>query len=254
MLCAAARPGVAQFGPGRGFAPPPTGRAGAPVDLTGVWVSVITEDWQWRMRTPAKGDFASVPLNQAGVAAGNTWDPSKDGQCEAYGAAAIMRMPTRLKISWQDDATLKIETDAGQQTRLFHFPAPAGRGAVASPTNPGPRTLQGYSVAEWERTGGGGGFGFGGPGRGAPPAPRWGSMKVVTTNLLPAWLRRNGAPYSERTTVTEHFARISHPEAGEWFTVTTIVEDPTYLQGNFITSSSFKREPNESKWDPKPCR
>ena len=89
---------------------------------------------------------------------------------------------------------------------------------------------------------------------GAAAPRRWGSLKVVTTNVLPGWLRRNGVPYSDRATITEHIARFSHAEAGDWFVVTTIVEDPLYLQGSFITSSNFKKEPNDSKWDPKPCR
>ncbi len=245
---------------------PPTGRIGAPVDLTGVWVSVVTEDWESRMRTPPKGDvgtgvglppgFGPIPLNPAGVAATNAWDPSKDGRCEAYGVGGIMRMPGRLKISWPDDLTVKIETDAGLQTRLLHFLPPAG------PTGPGPAaapdkgsaTLQGYSVAEWQRGVGFDAFGLGlSPERGAGP-PRWGSLKVVTTNMLPGWLRRNGVPYSDKSTITEYFARFTHPEAGDWFVVTTVVEDPTYLTGTFITSSNFKKEANDSKWDPKPCR
>jgi hypothetical protein len=205
------------------------------------------------MRTPAKGDTTSIPLNPAGVAAANTWDPSKDGQCEAYGVGGIMRMPTRLRISWQDDTTLKIETDAGQQTRLLNFPTPPAPG-VTTATNAGPRTLQGQSVAEWQRSVGFDAFGVGlSPERGSAPQ-RWGSLKVVTTNMLPGWLRRNGVPYSDKATVTEYFSRFSHKEAGDWFVVTTVVEDPTYLAASFITSSNFKKEPNDSKWDPKPCR
>ena len=72
-------PGLAaQRGGGRG-GPPPTGRAAAPVDLTGYWVSVVTEDWRFRMVTPPKGDYASVPLNAEGRRVADTWDPSKDG-------------------------------------------------------------------------------------------------------------------------------------------------------------------------------
>ena len=255
VLGAAAHPRAAQpptpGGRGRGgFGPPPTGRQGAPVDLTGVWVSIVTEDWQWRMRTPPKGDFTAVPLNGAGMAAANAWDLSQDGRCEAYGVGGIMRMPGRVRIGWQDDSTLKIETDAGQQTRLLHFP---GAGPAAA-VNVGSRTLQGYSVAEWQRSLGFDAFGFGlTPERGSAPQ-RWGSLKVVTTNMLPGWLRRNGVPYSDKATITEYYARFTHPEAGDWFIVTTIVDDPTYLQGNFITSSNFKKESNDSKWDPKPCR
>ena len=241
-----------------------TGRIGAPVDLTGVWVSVVTEDWEYRMRTPPKGDigtgvgmppgFGAIPLNPAGMAAANAWDPSTDGQCEAYGVGGIMRMPGRLKISWQDDLTLKIETDAGVQTRLLHFLPPAGGPGPAVAVDKGSRTLQGYSVAEWQRGVGFDAFGLGlTPERGAGP-PRWGSLKVETTNMQPAWLRRNGVPYSDKATITEHFARFAHPEAGDWFVVTTVVEDPTYLTQTFITSSNFRKEANDSKWDPKPCR
>jgi hypothetical protein len=237
---------------GRGGAPIPTGRLGAPVDLVGTWVAVVTEDWQWRMRTPPKGDTTSVPLNQEGLRIANSWEPSMDGRCEAFGVGGVMRLPLRLKISWQDDMTLKIETDAGQQTRLLRFAAP-GAPASASPVSAqGPRTLQGTSTAEWLRAGGAFDAFLERP-AGAPP-PRWGALKVTTTNVLPGWLRRNGAPYSQNTTVTEHFTRVAHPEAGDWFVVTTTVDDPTYLAQSFTTSSNFKKEANDSKWSPAPCK
>ncbi len=100
-------------------------RAAAPVDLTGQWVSVVTEDWRWRMVTPLKGDFANIPVNAAAKAVGEQWDPVRDEaqgeQCKGYGATAIMREPGRFRISWQDDTTLRIEADTGTQTRLLHF-------------------------------------------------------------------------------------------------------------------------------------
>src|SRR3989442_6171902 len=116
--------GGAQGG-GRGQAPPQTPKAAAPIDFTGYWVSIVTEDWRWRMVTPPKGDFASIPTNPAGGQVGQQWDPAKDEaageQCKSYGAPAIMRVPGRIHITWDNDTTLKIETDAGEQTRLFHF-------------------------------------------------------------------------------------------------------------------------------------
>src|SRR5580765_674399 len=135
--------------PGRGGppAPPKSPREASPVDLTGYWVSVVSEDWRWRMVTPIKGDFASIPLNAEGRRVGLTWDPAKDEAaveaCRAYGAADIMRVPGRLHITWQDDRTLKIETDAGTQTRLLRF-------GSTPPANAKP-TWQGYSVAQWEQ-------------------------------------------------------------------------------------------------------
>jgi hypothetical protein len=221
-------------GAGQTQAPPPSPRAGAPVDLTGTWVAIVTEDWRWRMVTPPKGDVSSVPLNAEGRKIAESWDPATDGSCKAYGAGAIMRMPGRIRISWQDDNTLKIETDAGQQTRLFSFDAPR----AAAPS------LQGTSVANWERP----------VGRGGPVPVAWAPLKVVTRNLTAGWLRKNGVPYSANATVTEYFYRHSEGESGEWLTVSTMVEDPAYLAQPFLTSSSFRKEANDAKWKPVACR
>ena len=218
--------------------PPATPRARAPIDLTGYWVSIVNEDWRWRMVTPPKGDVASVPLNPEGIKVANAWDPATDGSCLAYGAAAVMRMPTRLNITWQDDRTIKIETDAGQQTRLLRFDGG---------TPPAQRSLQGHSVAQWETPP---------PGRGggAPQVPRFGNLRVNTTNLTAGWLRRNGVPYSENATVTEYFDRFAAPNKDEWLVVTTIVSDPRYLQQDFVTSTHFKKEANGAKFSPASCR
>ena len=235
--------------------PPASPQAAAPLDLTGYWVSVVTEDWRWRMVTPPKGDFASVPLNAEGTKVGNSWDPATDGSCLAYGAAGLMREPTRVHITWENESTLKVETDSGVQTRRFVF---------GSSQPPAPRSLQGYSEAEWEmagggpRGGGGGGGGGGGAargGQGAPPAaPRRGNLKVTTTMMTAAWLRKNGVPYSENATLTEYYDRVAAPNGDEWFAVTTIVADPKYLTQDFVTSTHFKKEPDGSKWAPKPCK
>jgi hypothetical protein len=229
---------------GRGGGPPPTGQAGARVDLTGYWVSIVTEDWLWRMITPPKGDVASIPLNAAGTKAAGAWDLAKDNasgdQCKAYGAGGVMRIPGRLHLTWQDANTLKIETDAGTQTRLFYF---NGTG-----TQPTARSLQGFSVAAWESPNvGGGGGGFGSFAAGAA-----GGLKVVTTQLSPGYLRKNGVPYSQNAVVTEYFDR--HSDFGnEWFTVTTIVEDSQYLTQPFITSTHFKKESDGAKFTPMAC-
>jgi hypothetical protein len=72
--------------------------------------------------------------------------------------------------------------------------------------------------------------------------------------LLPGWLRRNGVPYSERTALTEYFDQFAAPNGVQWLVVTTVVEDPTYLTGRFVTSTHFRREQDASKWSPKSCR
>jgi len=214
-------------------------------------VAVVTEDWRWRMTTPAKGDYASVPLNAAGRQAADGWDLARDvaagEQCKAFGAAALLRQPTRVRISWEDDFTLKLESDAGTQTRLLRFAAPAG--PAPSTAVAAERSYQGISLAEWNKTPVSRGLGFGGA-RGVAG----GNLKVTTTNMRAGYLRKNGVPYSEAATLTEYFNRHDEPNGDVWFTVTTIVDDPRYLAQPFITSSSFKKEADTSKWSPTPCQ
>lgn len=228
---------------------PRSAKAAAPVDLTGYWVSVVTEDWRWRMVTPIKGDFASIPVNVEAQRVGNQWDPAKDQAaglaCKAYGAPALMRIPGRVHITWQDEDTLKIEADSGTQTRLFHFTGKPAEGLAP--------TWQGYSAANWER-----------PPRGVElpdvfpifatrTGTRGRSLEVVTTNLLPGYLRKNGVPYSATTRLEEYYDYYKQPNGEEWFTVTTIVNDPVYLTGPFITSTDFKKQRDAAGWDPSPC-
>jgi hypothetical protein len=270
LTVALAAPAIAGQGPpaaapqgGRGVAapqgraggpqPPATARAAAPVDLAGTWVSVVSEDWRWRMITPPKGDFANIPLNAEGVKIGEAWDPERDEKageaCRGYAAPAIMREPGRLRISWQDDSTLKVEADAGTQTRLFHF---AGTPPVAGTA----RTWQGYSAAKWEQppVGGFGRGGLFGLGTGPRAGLQGRSLEVVTTEVRPGYLRKNGVPFGPNLSMTEYFDVFREPNEGpRWFVVTTVVRDPQYLNRVWVTSSNFKQEPNDSKWNPTPC-
>jgi len=239
--------------------PPPTPQEAAPIDLTGYWVSIITEDWRWRMVTPAKGDYASVPISLDAKKVADMWDPAKDEaageQCKSYGAPAIMRVPGRLHITWQDPNTLQVETDAGRQIRLFHF------GAWTPPSD-APATWQGDSVATWETprpVGGGGGVGpsQAEQGRGAAPndkdVAKHGDLKVVTTHIRPGYLRKNGIPYGASAAMTEYWDLNKETNGQQWIVITALVNDPVYLQTEWVTALHFKKEPDGSKWDPSPC-
>jgi len=231
---------------GRFGAPPPTGQAGALIDLTGYWVSIVDEDWRWRMVTPPKGDYASVPLNPEGRRVADTWDAAKDeaegNACKAYGAAGLMRLPTRLHITWADDKTLQVETDAGQQKRLFHFDVSRSPG--------GEPQWQGDSAASWVKQYQSRGFAppFGGPSPG-----KGGALKVVTTHMRAGYLRKNGVPYSGNAILTEYLDRVEF-DGVPYLILTTAVDDPQYLNDTFITSEQFKFEPDSSKWKPSPCK
>ena len=212
---------------GRAGGPPPTAKATAPFDPTGYWVPVVNEDWRYRMVTPPKGDYRGVPITNEALKIVNAWDPAADeaagNQCKSYGAAVIMRVPGRIHITWQDEATLRLDTDAGIQTRLFRF--------AAAPSDAGARTWQGNSAARWDRR----------------------SLTVVTTNMRAGYLRKNGVPYGENAKVTEYIDVSPYPNDGQLLVVTTLVDDPQYLTQPFIVSSHFKKEADGSKWDPKPC-
>ena len=260
--------GLARLDAQRGNPQPPRApKAAAPVELTGYWVSIVTQDWRWRMVTPRKGDYQGVPLTPEAAKVADTWDPAKDEaaglQCKSYGAPAIMSVPGRVHITWQDDTTLKVETDAGMQTRLLRFAPPQGqggpslpRGGDSQPPATGPRTWQGVSQAQWlmtrpnvplqlrpaERT------------ADTPPIrPIGGSLQVVTRNLRAGYLRKNGVPYSENAVMTEFWDVYKRPNGEEWLTITTQVEDPQYLRTARLVAPVFKKEPDGSKWDPTPC-
>lgn len=235
--------------------PPPSGRSGAPVDLTGYWVSLVTSDWQYRMVPPVKiaagprapesiVGFSGIPMNPAGEKVAEAWDPAKDQaageQCKAYGAGNIMRIPERIHITWEDDETMKLETDAGMQIRYFEFKKPMRTGG----------DWQGVSRASWEAVPAA--FGF---------LPT-GSLKVVTTNFKAGYLNKNGVPYSANALVTELFDRADQPAievdhqefpGAAYLVVTRTVVDPAYLLGPYLTAVQFQKEPDGSKWNPTPC-
>jgi hypothetical protein len=233
----------------------------APIDLTGTWVSVVTEDWAQRMIMPPKGDYSSIPLNAAGQKIANNWDPSRDTaageECKPYAAPSLLRIPGRIKINWQDGGnTLRIDTDAGQQTRLLQFAGKEPQGEVG---------WQGFSAAAWEYANGfdparvpAAGADIADiaarRGRGGPVlTPQGGALKVVTTHLKPGYLRKNGVPYSKDAVLTEYFNVHRDPYGTDWLVVTATVHDPAFLVVDYITSTNFKREPDDSKWRPRPC-
>jgi hypothetical protein len=246
---------VAGQGPGAPTTAPAASVA-APIDVTGYWVAVVNKEWRFRMVIPAKGDFfgpiGGIPINAEARRLAEAWDPAKDEKsgdaCKGFGAAGLMRVPGRLRIGWQDDNTLRVDTDAGMQTRVLHFGATPPRGRAS---------WQGDSVARWlglppEGTGGGTGGRLTGPSEGTR-SPVYASFEVVTTNMRPGYLRRNGVPYSAGASMTEYWNVFREPDGTDWLVIAATVVDPTYLQMPYETSPAFKREKDGSKWDPSPC-
>jgi hypothetical protein len=220
----------------------PTGRTGAPYDITGYWVSLVTDDWRYRMLTPPKGNVDYLPVNAEARRVANDWDPAKDEangeQCKAYGAGGVMRLPGRLHITWEGDNALRLETDAGTQIRQFLFDE--------SQPPPSAPSWQGYSVARWERP-------VMGRGRAAVNTAQLGQLKVTTTRLRAGYLRKNGIPYGANAVLTEYFLRLVDRGGQEYLAVTTMLDDPQYLQQPYIKTYQFKKQRDSAGWRPTPC-
>jgi hypothetical protein len=261
-----------------------TAKALAPIDLTGYWTAVITEDWHMRMLTAPKGDFGvgapgavaipggrayglgpnpsdggNIPYKTAGGQAAMRWDPAKDqaegNSCKAFGAPGIMRQPAHLHITWQDDNTLKLEADFGTQTRLFHFvPPPQGgqinfqSGAYIPPEMPKMEPPAGVQPSLQGYS-----VAMWTVMGGVRNMEKGGNMKAVTTRLKPGYYFRNGLPYTANATLTEYFRTMNLPDGSEWIILVEIVEDPEYLTQPFIVNYHFKKLPDGSKWNPTPC-
>lgn len=231
---------------GRAGRPVPSARARAPFDPTGYWVSLVTENWRYRMVVPGHGDYAGIPISAKARQFADAWQPAADvsagKQCEAYGAPAVMQIPERLHITWQDDETLRVDTDEGMQTRLLHF-GPAASGDAISPS------LQGFSRARWAL------FTLANAVRaGAQPndSQRHGSLVVSTEQLLPGLLRKNGVPYGADTRLSE-FWKVNSLGSHQWLLISTKVTDPEYLTVPYVYDSIFQKEADGSKWDPSAC-
>lgn len=223
--------------------PPRSPRDSALIDITGQWVAVVNEDWRWRMITAPVGDTSSLPVNAEARRVAAAWDLEKDkaegNLCRAFGAIGIMRQPTRIRIDWQDDNTLRLAFDAGEQERLLHF------GAADTPDA---HSLQGFSTAAWYRQRTSRGV------LGANGGTPGGALHVATTQLAPGYLRPNGVPYSDQATMKEYIHTFTVPgNVGTWLIVTTVVEDPVYLTQPLITSTQFRKESDQSRWSPRDC-
>jgi hypothetical protein len=227
-------------------AAPANAKAAAPFDLAGQWVSLVTRDWQFRMVVPRRGEYQGIPLNLAGKQYADSWDPAADEragkQCGPYGAGVVMLVPERLRIQWQDDETLRVDTDAGMQVRLLRFKPDAN-------AKPVPPSWQGQSNAAWlMHEGSDPGFG--------PPADEgnFGALKIATSNMLAGLIRKNGIAYSEHSDLTEYWDVQQDPVTKkEYLIVTASLHDPDLLRANYNYVATFERESDRAKWDPTPC-
>ncbi len=191
--------------------------ASAQVILAGNWIPYRThEDEQDRGPGPDLGDYLGIPINNAGRLFAESWDASRltlrEHQCRVHVAPYIFRGPLNLRIWEEKDpetqqvVAIKNYISTYEQTRTIWMDGRPHPSAYA------PHTFMGFSTGRWEGN----------------------TLVVTTTHLKQGWLRRNGVPESDLTTMVEYFVR--HDKV---LTQLAIISDPVYLAEPMVRSTDF---------------
>ena len=192
--------------------------AAAQSTLAGTWNSLRTfEDEQDRGPGPDLGDYTGLPINDAARHFADSWDASRltlqEHQCRVHVAPYIYHGPLNLRIWEEKDpetqqlVAIKNYISTYEQTRTIWMD---GR---PHPSPFAPHTFMGFSTGRWDGQ----------------------VLTVVTTHLKQGWLRRNGVPESDQTTLFERFVR-----HGDLLSHTVIITDPVYLAEPMIRTSDFR--------------
>ena len=198
----------------------PAAPAAAQVNLSGVWnnLGILQEDWPDRLFGPELGDYAGLPVNDAGRLRADTWDASlitlPEYQCRVH--------PSDYVPSFAGMRIWEERDSASQQLiaiHTHHFAWGTER-TIWMDGRPHPpdyalHTAMGFSTGTWEKD----------------------ILTVSTTHLKEGWTRRNGLARSDRATVTEHFIRHA-----DHMTLVTIVTDPAYYTEPVIRSRDYEYE------------
>jgi hypothetical protein len=201
----------------------------AQTDPTGEWDNRFHEDEPERIPGPGIGDYLGIPINDAARLRADTWTATllelPENQCRPHPSDYSWRGPALLRI-WKDidPATqdviayhTHISWQAPEQTIWMD-----GR---PHPPDYAPHTWQGFSTGKWE-----------------------GDILAITTDhLKEGWMRRNGIPRSDRSTVSTHIMR-----HGNYLTVAVVIYDPAYLTEPFIRTTDFAYNPQQ-RMAPYPC-
>jgi hypothetical protein len=191
-------------------------RATAQIDLSGDWAPRMHEDQPDRGPGPELGDYTGLPLTEGARLAAESWDAARltlrEHQCKVHNGPYIFHGPLQVRI-WQEKnlrtqvvSAIKIYISTYEQERTIWMD---GR---PHPPEYAPHTWQGFSTGKWDGD----------------------ILTVYTTHIKQEWIRRNGVPNSEKSTMIEHFIRhgtiMTHLE--QW-------TDPVYLTEPLIRSEDF---------------
>ena len=194
--------------------------ARAQMDLAGMWAQRFHEELPERGAGPEIGDYAGLPVNDAARLRADSWDAAKwtvpERQCEPHPADYAPRGPASLRIGRTVDP-ISQDVISWDITVMWMLPQRTiymdGR---ARPSQYAQHSWQGFSTGEWDGD----------------------MLKVTTTHLKEAWLRRNGLPRSDRATIVEYWIRND-----DYLTLVTVVTDPVYLTEPLVRTSDWVLDP-----------
>jgi hypothetical protein len=196
--------------------------ASAQIDISGQWAARVHEDQPHRGPGAEPGDFTGLPINAAARQRANHWDASSlsipEEQSKPHAAQYFMRGPgpnLRIqKIADPESQLLLAYTLEGLYGRDDRVIWMDGR---PHPSPLAEHTWDGYSTGKIEGN----------------------RLTVTTTHMKYGVIQRNGVPASIDSVMTEHFLR-----HGNFLTVVTIIDDPTYLEEPFIRTSHWVSSAN----------
>ena len=192
----------------------------AQVDLAGVWADRITEDSYERSGGPPLGDYQGIPLNDAGRMKADSHDHSEwslpEFQCRPHPGPYQWRALGAVRIS-EDIDPVSRELRGFRLEYLRSMDRWIYMDGRPHPPAWAPHSWSGFSTGKWD-----------------------GNMLVVTTtHLKGAYLRRNGASFSDKATMMEYITR-----HGDYLLITMIVTDPVWLEEPFIQTTHYELDPH----------
>jgi glyoxylase-like metal-dependent hydrolase (beta-lactamase superfamily II) len=189
--------------------------ARAQVDLSGNWGHRFHEDADRIHGGPSLGDYTGLPINAAARLRAQTWDDAywsvPEHQCEAIPADYAPREHGMRVWSEVDPKTQELV--AWHVVYLWQTPHRViwmdGR---QRPPAGALHTWMGFSTGQWVGD----------------------TLVVTTTHMKAAWIRRNGVPKSDLSTLTEYWTR-----HGNYLSLVSVVEDPVYLTAPFVRTEAL---------------
>ena len=202
--------------------------AGNRTDMSGEWVPRFHEDADERGGGPELGDYTGLPINDAGRARADSWDPAwlsmPEWQCRPHPVDYIWRGPSQMRI-WKEIDPLTREMVAYHQYWLRSMDRPIYLDGRSRPPASAAFTWGGFSKGEWDGD----------------------NLRIVTTHMKEGYIRRNGVPRSSRSTLVQHWIR-----HGNVLTGVMMIYDPVYLEDVHVRSSDYILDPSQHI-PPYPC-